>query len=88
MAEIKIRLVFNVESGKKDIYIDFESDADALPIEHEQGHRAVIEQLLGKGILTEDELGEVKVERVAPDTLSDRQPDTPVSEPRMEGQSN
>ncbi|MEQ8820666.1 MAG: hypothetical protein RLY93_10500 [Sumerlaeia bacterium] len=68
MAEITIRLVYNLKSGKKDIYIDLESEPDALPIEHERDHRNVVEKLLGKGILKEDEVGEVKVSRVEPQT--------------------
>lgn len=66
MAEISIRLIYNLETGKKDIFIDFESEPDALPIEHEQGHRQVMEELLGKGVLTPDEVGEVVVRRVEP----------------------
>ncbi|MDX9721738.1 MAG: hypothetical protein RBU37_13390 [Myxococcota bacterium] len=63
MAEITIHMVFNKQSGKKDIHIHYDSDQDALPFEHEKAHREVVEQLLGKGILRPDELGAVKVER-------------------------
>jgi hypothetical protein len=66
MAEITIRLIYNTRTGKKDLFIDFESEPDALPIEHEQQHRAIVGQLLGKNVLREDELGEVVVRRVAP----------------------
>ncbi len=66
MAEINIRLIYNLESGKKDIFIDFESDADALPIEHEESHRDIIQQLIGQNVLTEDEAGKVVVNRVEP----------------------
>ena len=43
MAEITLRLRFNLETGKKDIYIDFVSDDDSLPMEHEQDHREIVE---------------------------------------------
>lgn len=66
MAAIHIKLLFNLQTGKKDIYIDFESDADALPIEHEAAHRAVVEKLLGQKVILEDEVGEVYIQRVAP----------------------
>ena len=66
MAEIRIRLVFNLETGKKDIYVDFESDADALPFEHEEIHRDIVRQLVGQNVLTDDEAGEVVVNRVEP----------------------
>lgn len=67
MAEINIRLIYNLETGKKDIYIDFESDSDALPIEHEEAHRGIVEQLIGQKVLTEQEAGEVVVRRVEPE---------------------
>lgn len=63
MAEITVKMIFNLETGKKDIWIDYESDEDALPIEHEQDHSHIVEQLLGKGILTPDEVGDVVVRR-------------------------
>jgi hypothetical protein len=66
MAEVTIRLVANPRTGKRDIYIDYTSEEDALPHEHEKDHRRVVEELLGKGILDEDEVGEVNVQRVKP----------------------
>ena len=66
MSEITIRLIYNKQTGKKDIFVDFESEPDALPIEHEQGHRQIVEQLIGKGVLSEGEAGEVVVRRVEP----------------------
>lgn len=63
MAELNIKLIYNTITGKKDILIDFESDKDALPIEHEMDHKKLIEKLLGKGILAESELGDVIVSR-------------------------
>lgn len=59
MAEITVRLVYNLETGKKDIYVDLRSDSDALPVEHEQHHKSIIEQLLGQGVITESEVGRV-----------------------------
>ena len=52
MAEITLRLRFNLETGKKDIYIDFVSDDDSLPMEHEQDHREIVEDLIGQGVLS------------------------------------
>jgi len=64
MSEIMIKLVYNLKSGKKDVFIDFVSDIDALPIEHERDHKRLVQDLLGRGVLTPDELGEVAVRRV------------------------
>jgi len=66
MAEFTIRFVFNLETGKKDIYIDYQSEEDALPMEHEQEHRELVGQLLGQGALHPDELGTIQLNRVAP----------------------
>jgi hypothetical protein len=63
MADIVVRMIFNVETGKKDILIDYDSDDDALPFEHEKRHRQVVEHLLGKGVLQPNEVGEVVVRR-------------------------
>ena len=64
MADITINLVYNLETGKQDIYVDFVSDDDALPIEHERDHRQLIEQLIGKGVLKPNDVGQVKVSRL------------------------
>lgn len=63
-AEIKIHLRFNVETGKKDIVIEYDSEDDALAWEHEQRHREIVEQLVGAGVLDPDDVGNVKVGRV------------------------
>ena len=58
MAELTIRLRKDPETGKHDILIDLQSDADALPHEHEQMHREAVEKLLGKGAV-----GKVMIDR-------------------------
>jgi hypothetical protein len=64
LAELTIKLVYNLNTGKQDVFVDFVSEDDALPIEHEKDHRKIIENLLGQGILKPNELGEVKVTRL------------------------
>lgn len=66
MADINIRFRFDTTTGKKEIVIEYESEDDAMPVEHEQRHRRIVEQLVGQGILKPDETGNVKVERVVP----------------------
>jgi FtsH ternary system domain X3-analog len=58
MAELTIRLRRDPETGKHDIIVDLESDRDALPHEHEQSHRELVEKLIGK-----NNVGKVIVER-------------------------
>ena len=62
MAELLIILRRDPDTGKQNIVIKLESDADALPIEHEQMHKTLVEKLVGKGIKAED-LGNIVIER-------------------------
>lgn len=66
MGEISIRFRMNAKTGKKDIVIDYRSDEDAMRHEHEKDHRRVVERLVGAGLLSAEEAGEVVVERAAP----------------------
>lgn len=64
MGQITIKLQFNLETGRKDILIEYESDEDMLAHEHEKRHKEIVEQLIGKGVLASGEVGEVRVTRV------------------------
>jgi hypothetical protein len=63
MAEMTIRLRCDPTTGKKDIIVSLQSDADALPLEHEQLHKQLVEKLLDGGLLKPAEVGQVIVER-------------------------
>lgn len=62
MAQMTILLRRDKDTGKQNIIVKLDSDPDALPMEHEELHRTLVEKLLGKGIDAED-LGEVIIER-------------------------
>ncbi|MCI0460968.1 MAG: hypothetical protein L0Z62_28815 [Gemmataceae bacterium] len=81
MAEMTIRLRCDPETGKKDIIISLRSDADALPHEHEQQHRALVEKLLEQGIVKETELGRIVVER----EQKEKEPPAPASKQPQAG---
>jgi FtsH ternary system domain X3-analog len=66
MAEMTIRLRCDPVTGKKDIVVSLRSDADALPHEHEQQHKALVEKLIHGGLLKPGEVGQVVVEREQP----------------------
>lgn len=80
MAEMTIRLRTDPATGKKDIIIDLRSDSDALPHEHEQQHRALVQRLIEGGLVKAEELGQVVVER-EPGVA---EPADPVSSPQSE----
>jgi len=63
VGEIQIRFRMNMETGKKDILIEYDGDEDAMRHEHEREHRRIVETLVGKGVLREDEVGDVQVKR-------------------------
>jgi hypothetical protein len=63
MPEMTIRLRINPATGKKDIIIALSGDEDALPHEHEQQHRNLVNKLIEGGIVKADELGKISVER-------------------------
>ena len=67
MAEVTIRLRCDPATGKKDIIISMHSDEDALPHEHEQQHRALVEKLIHGGIVSASEVGQIVVEREQPE---------------------
>ncbi len=62
MALMQIVLKRDPATGKQNIWVKLESEPDALPIEHEQLHRKLVEKLVGTG-LDPDDLGEMIVVR-------------------------
>ena len=63
MAEMTITLRRDPQTGKQNIVIKLRSDADALPHEHEEQHRALVDKLIEGGILKAGEVGNIVVER-------------------------
>lgn len=61
-----IRLRVNPATGRHEVKVDLESDADALPFEHEELHRSVVSRLLEAGLLPPGESPEVVITRVGP----------------------
>ena len=88
MAQMTIRLQIDPNTGKKNIIVSLDSDADSLPHEHEEQHRKLVEKLIEGGVIKASELGQIIVERVE----SEKGSAAPVSEPeperRKQGQGN
>ena len=84
MAEMTIRLRCDPETGKRDIIVALESDADALPHEHEALHRRLVEKLVGGGLLQAEEAGKLIVER---EEKKGEAAATPVGDPPVERKS-
>ena len=74
MAEMTITLRIDPVTNKKDIVVTLRSDEDALPHEHEQLHRQLVDRLLEGGLLNAGEAGKLIIEREEKSDL----PETPA----------
>jgi hypothetical protein len=63
VAEVTIRLIVDPTTRKKNVVISYTSDSDALPIEHEDAHREIVDKLIEGGALKAAELGKIIVDR-------------------------
>ena len=88
MPQMTIRLRCDPATGKKDIIISLRSDEDALPHEHEQRHRALVEKLINGGILKASELGKIVVEREEEEGEAAPAPATPEPQRRAQSQGS
>jgi len=59
MADVILRLRVDPATGKRELVIDYTSDADALPIEHEDAHRQLANKVVEGGLRS----GKVEVAR-------------------------
>ena len=50
MAEVTLRLRVNPETGRREVVVDYTSDSDALPIEHEEEHRRLAGKVVEGGL--------------------------------------
>lgn len=50
MADLTLRLRVDPKTGRREIVIDYSSDSDALPFEHEEEHRQLAEKVVNGGL--------------------------------------
>ena len=77
MAEMTITLRIDPVTNKKDIIVTLRSDEDALPHEHEQLHRQLVDRLTEGGLLKAGEVGKLVIEREEESDI----PQTPIGSP-------
>ena len=63
MATMTLRLEIDPVSKKKNVWVKLESDSDALPMEHEEQHKRLVEALLAGGTVKPEELGTITISR-------------------------
>lgn len=85
MPEMTIRLITNPQTGKKDLVVSLSRDSDSLPHEHEELHRRLVNRILEGGLATQDELGQLVIEREQGSQAA--QPTSTPQEPTREGLS-
>jgi len=84
MAEMTIRLWINPATGKKDIIVALSGEEDALPHEHEQMHRRLVDRLIEGGVLKASDAGQIVTQREEDDKI----PPLPAGvEPQGEAQA-
>lgn len=59
MAELILRLRVDPATGRREVVVDYASDADALPMEHEDEHRRLAGKIVEGGLAS----GQVEVTR-------------------------
>jgi hypothetical protein len=63
MATLILRLIIDPQTKKKNVLVKLDSDSDALPMEHEEQHKRIVEALLANGGLKAEDLGTITIER-------------------------
>ncbi len=63
MATLILRLEIDPTTRKRNIFVKLDSDSDALPMEHEEQHKRIVEALLANGGLKAEDIGHITIER-------------------------
>lgn len=63
MATLTLRLETDPVTKKKNVWVKYESDSDALPMEHEEAHRRIVAALIAGGTVKAEDMGNVTIER-------------------------
>lgn len=79
MAELVLRLRVDPATGRREVVVDYHSDSDALPIEHEDEHRRLAGKVVEGGL--QSGRVEVRREEEAPVAEGPAAGAAPVAEP-------
>jgi hypothetical protein len=89
---VTLKLRHNPKTGKRDLVVEYESEADLLAHEHERDHRRLVEQLLGRSLDDLGPIGDVRLQREGDPARRDEgapaapEPDAPqVAKPEPQG---
>lgn len=76
MANLILRLKRNVETGEQELLIDYESDGDRLPFEHEEDHRKWLKKVFDDSELEQGDDSPVQIDRKSVTSQQDRNEQT------------
>lgn len=79
MAELVLQLRVDPVTGKREVVVDYASDSDALPIEHEDEHRRLAAKVVEGGL--DSERLSVTREDEEPAVQAPAATEQPVAEP-------
>jgi hypothetical protein len=71
MASATLKLTIEPATGKRTVTISYASDEDALPHEHEEAHRALVEKILERGTPSKADTIVVERDEAPPTTTAD-----------------
>lgn len=63
MATLTLRLEVDPATRKKTVWVKYDSDSDALPMEHEEQHKKLVEALLAGGLVGAEEVEGLSIRR-------------------------
>ncbi|MCO4781112.1 MAG: hypothetical protein KC646_02215 [Candidatus Cloacimonetes bacterium] len=81
MSKITLTLKKNTTNGKQELLIDYESDGDALPFEHEEDHKELVNKILESNGLNLSDIDGIQLNRQPVQIQSD---DVKVEEAQAE----
>ena len=82
MPKVILTLKKNSENGKQELLIDYESEGDALPFEHEEDHKDLVMKVLESNSLNLSDIDSILVNRRAVSLSDDSQKNTEVQSER------
>lgn len=71
MPRLTLQLRLDPVTKKREVLIGYESDSDALPMEHEDDHKALVQKVVGKANANRVQANEGLLEPVSADPVAE-----------------
>lgn len=71
MPRLTLQLRLDPVTKKREVLIGYESDSDALPMEHEDDHKALVQRVVGKANASRVQANERLLEPVSADPVAE-----------------